>query len=305
MGPRRPQTPAFGGNKGGGAFEGGGRLFGRVLEFEFWVFEHVIEEDDEFADDGGEGDELAFPRGQEAIVEGFEDGIAAAGGESGHVESTPDGDAAPGDAPQALVGAAIAIVGGDAGESGGFLLGEFTQLGHFGDEHGGNDGANAWNLLATLGAFLQFGIARLELSDGGFDGQDLFGEELSEFLVGFFGGGKLVMRSLVLELGAHLDELAAFGDQLGEFLGLRRTRRSGFGIGGGAEAGEHGGIDGVGFGEATDAKGIGADPAWENHADGEVGPMEGADNGLLITAGRFEDDLERGSGESRGGEQLQ
>ena len=42
--------------------------------------------DEEFAHDGDQGDFVGFTGGAQALVSGLEDGVAAGGGESGHVQ---------------------------------------------------------------------------------------------------------------------------------------------------------------------------------------------------------------------------
>ena len=67
--------------------------------------------DEEFAHDGGEGDFGEFLLGQQALVEGFEDGVELSGGECRHVECTADFLAAAADGAFALMLATVIIVG--------------------------------------------------------------------------------------------------------------------------------------------------------------------------------------------------
>ena len=78
-----------------------------------------VEEGKEFAHDGGEGDFGGFGFLQEALVEGFEDGVVGDGGdggEGGHVESAAERGASAGDVALAAERAAIVVEWGQAGE---------------------------------------------------------------------------------------------------------------------------------------------------------------------------------------------
>ncbi len=92
-----------------------GRCRGRTsLEFEVWVFEETIEQDDEFAHDGSESDHLDFAGGTKALVKVFEDLIVADGAQSGHVESAAHGGPAPANEAHATSGAPVAVVWSEA-----------------------------------------------------------------------------------------------------------------------------------------------------------------------------------------------
>ena len=54
------------------------------------VADHGVEDDEEFAHGGGDGDFVGFVLGDEAVVEGFDDGIVPYGDDGGHVEGRSD-----------------------------------------------------------------------------------------------------------------------------------------------------------------------------------------------------------------------
>ena len=54
---------------------------------------------------------------------------------------------------------------------------------------------------------------------------------------------------------------------------------------------KHGGINGIGLGALALGAGEVADAASFNDADGQAGGVEGAHDGLFVTAGGFADDM--------------
>ena len=114
--------------------------------------------------------------------------------------------------------------------------------------------------------------------------------------------GALGGVAVVLLGGEHADELAAAVAQVAEFedfLGRQGTHDGGDDL---AEMGEDGGVDGVGLGELSDALGEVADLAGVDDDGGQAGGEQGADRGLLVGAGRFEDDALRREGSHPGDE---
>ena len=85
--------------------------------------EHGIEDDEERAAAGDEGDLGRHAGGAEAGIEGLERRVVADGGEGGHVEDGPDGGAAAPGGAGAAQGAAVAVEGGDADEGGDLAAG--------------------------------------------------------------------------------------------------------------------------------------------------------------------------------------
>lgn len=87
------------------------------------IFEEVIEEDGEFADDGDESNFCGFVAQAQLLVKTAQDGVMADGGEGGHVEGAAESGAAAGDVALAFARTAVVIVGGDAHEGGHFAFG--------------------------------------------------------------------------------------------------------------------------------------------------------------------------------------
>src|SRR5262249_2896258 len=80
------------------------------------VAQHRIEDDEQPAHAGDEGDLLAFALGEEALIEGGDGGIAANRRERRHVEGVADARAAAGNVPLPTPGAARAREGCHADE---------------------------------------------------------------------------------------------------------------------------------------------------------------------------------------------
>jgi hypothetical protein len=268
----------------------GGRGCGG-FEFKRGVFEHVVEEDNEFTHHGGEGDDGLFAPLAEAGVEGFEHGVAPGGVHGGHVEGAAHGGASAFDAAGAVLCAAVAVVGGEAGEGGGFARGEAAKFGHVGQEHGGADGADAGDLLQPLGLCVHGGLGGDLGGDGLFALGDLFFEQGELHTVLAQEEFVLVMGGAVLLGDAVGHELGAAG---GEFA-QGALRRAGRGRGGGgdgyAKCGEHVGIDRVALGEAALGSGKGAHTRWEHDAEGDVLFMQSARSSAFVAARGFHNEV--------------
>src|SRR5262249_52740565 len=109
-----------------------------VRKGERGIFEEVVEEDEEFAEDGGESDFGGVTRGAEAFVEGAGDGVGTRGTKGGHVEGTTEAVSAADDVALPLEGTAVVVEGSDAEESGGLAPGHGAE---FWAESQGGDGA--------------------------------------------------------------------------------------------------------------------------------------------------------------------
>ena len=69
-----------------------------------FVSEDGVEDDEEAPGDGDEGEHLGLSGGEEAVVEGFQDGVVPAGDQGGHEQHRPDGRAAAADEAAPLPG---------------------------------------------------------------------------------------------------------------------------------------------------------------------------------------------------------
>lgn len=78
-------------------------------------FEERVEVDKEFAHEGGESEFGGFAFGDEAVIDGFEEGIFSTGNQGSHVEGAPDFGSAAADGAGTAEGAAVAVARGEAG----------------------------------------------------------------------------------------------------------------------------------------------------------------------------------------------
>src|SRR5215210_6502071 len=99
--------------------------------------EHDVEDGEEFADAGDDGDLVELAGGDEAVVEGAHGRIEADGGAGGHPEAGADGGAATGAAALATRGATSAIERSDTDEGGDGLAVQASQLGQVQDQQRG------------------------------------------------------------------------------------------------------------------------------------------------------------------------
>src|SRR3954467_12608865 len=88
----------------------------------FLVSQDGVEDGEELAGDGDEGDHFGLAGGAEAIAEGLEDGVVTAGDERCGEQGAADPFAAAADHALALPLAGLAGVGGKACEAGDLLL---------------------------------------------------------------------------------------------------------------------------------------------------------------------------------------
>ena len=119
------------------------------------VADACVDDGDELAHDGSEGDDFLFAVIEEAFVEGLEGGVVTAGGERGHEEDGSEFDASAADPAVAVALAALVWVGSDAGEGGAGLAVEGAEFGHESGQGGGDDGAAAFDAGDGLDADAQ------------------------------------------------------------------------------------------------------------------------------------------------------
>src|SRR3954452_20946017 len=103
----------------------------------FLVSQDGVEDGEELAGDGDEGDHLGLAGGAEVIAEGLEDGVVTAGDEGCEEQGAAHALAAAADHALALPLAGLAGVGRKACEAGDLLLVEGAALGPPGAEGSG------------------------------------------------------------------------------------------------------------------------------------------------------------------------
>src|SRR3954449_9636209 len=103
----------------------------------FLVSQDGVEDGEELAGDGDEGDHLGLCGGAEAFAEGLEDGVVTGRDEGGQEQGGAHALASAGDHALAFPLAGLAGVGGKAGEACDLLAVEGSELGQLGDEGSG------------------------------------------------------------------------------------------------------------------------------------------------------------------------
>ncbi len=265
-------------------------------KLEVIIFQEAVHEDDGFAHAGGQGHPGFFPCGAEALIERFEDAVVAHGTQGRHVEGAADGPPSAADVAHPLLRTALAVAGGDAGQGGGRLGGEFSQFGHFCQHGGRDDRTDAGDGVQAFGFARQLGILGHQGGDGFIAWGHLLFQSFEE-LAGLAAAERIgVMLGAIALGGLGVDELAAARGQIGQALLLGGSRRGGRGREGFAVVGEHGGIEGIGLGPLALVPGEGADAPGFHDADGDVGRVEDADDGLFVTARGFAGEGSVGTG---------
>jgi hypothetical protein len=248
--------------------------------------------DEEFSHHGGECDFGWFALLAQVVVELPQDIFFLPRQPHGaHVEGMSHDSAASADMPLALPRAALPRPRRKPRKSGGLPAVESAQFGHVRQDGHRSDKANARQLIQKSGLLLvgrgfrhRFGqlfLHPVQLALQMFAQTGLFPE--NERI-----GGVLAMLAgadqLLLELSAPIDQRAD-----------SRRRIVSFGRGQGlmslAVSSQHGAIDLVAFGAGSAGQGEMAHMAWVQNADRQIRLVKGADDGTLITAGGFANDL--------------
>jgi hypothetical protein len=228
------------------------------------------------------------------LVEGLEDGVEAGGDEGGHVEGGAGGGPAVGDVSLASTGAAVVVVGGDAGEGGGLAALQGAEFGQDGQEGAGGGVAEALHEGEAPDFAVELGAGGLVPGDLGVELLEVFLEAGVEALGGFGDEGVAVVFMAVAFALEEILEFAAAGDEFGQALMGWVGHGIGRGLKASAVVGEDGGIDGVGLGEVAAGAGVVADQAGVEAADGDAGLVEGLEEEVFVAAGGFADDVDAG-----------
>ena len=170
--------------------------------------------DEEFTHGGGEGEFRRFAMGEQALVEGFADGVVAGGDQGSHVEGLAHGLTTAADVALAAEQAAVVIEGSEASESGGLVLGEAAEFWQGSQEGGGRDGAHAFDGSQSRELGTQARTGTDQASEGGFNAGDLAVEEVNDGAMGVGHSGIGAPRA-VFFCRAHFDELGAPGSSAG------------------------------------------------------------------------------------------
>src|SRR3954453_11122237 len=134
------------------------------------IAQHGVQGCDHLAHDGDDDDLGLLARRGEAITEGFESGVVAAGAEGGHVEDVTHRHAAAVDAAMSPELAAIEVVWGETDEGGNLLAAHAAELWQQGDEGEGEHRADAWHRGQARVTPREIGIKRRSSRRGAYRG---------------------------------------------------------------------------------------------------------------------------------------
>lgn len=174
-----------------------------VCKREVWIFEQMIHQDDQLSHDRRERDFGGFARRDQPVVKRFEQVIAPAGRQRGHVERTSHFDPPAADAALARPLPAVAVIRAESGQRGGLPPVERAQFGQGGQHHHGGEATHAHDVIKPLHLAGQRRLGLQEGFDEGFDFGDLlfhpgqpWGEEFAQIQIGT-GVGALGWRPAV------------------------------------------------------------------------------------------------------------
>ena len=261
---------------------------GRLGLPEAILAEQGVEQADELAHDGDEGDLVRLAAGEESFVEGLGRGFATDRGQGRHVEQVARLGAAAADGAAAAVLAGVAVEGSEAEQGSGLAAAEGAELGHVGAEAGGGDGAATGDRADAGGAAGECGVGGDALAHAAL-AVGAVGLEGLERGAGTAGGCGVEFGTELAEGAELLDELAAEGEQVAEELEVVRLGRGGLEAVEEAEAGEHGGIDAVVLGESSDGFGEAAGAQGVDQDGLEAGLSEALVEVAVVAAGGLED----------------
>ena len=122
--------------------------------------EEGVEQADEPAHDGDEGDFVGLAVGGEALVAELGGRLATDRGQGRHVEQMAGLGPAATDGAGAAVLAGVAVEGGEAQQRGGLTAAQGAEFGHAGTEASGVDGAEAGDRLNDGVATGEHGVGR-------------------------------------------------------------------------------------------------------------------------------------------------
>ena len=136
------------------------------------MFKHGIEDGEEFAHACNQGHHPGFTGGQEALVKGTNDGIAACGHQGTHVEDGSDSGATALNRTAAVKATGISIKWSHSDEGSNLMAVERSQFRQLNDEGGGTHRSNAGNGLKPLMILLPDRVGLNLLMKIGIDGAE-------------------------------------------------------------------------------------------------------------------------------------
>ena len=270
------------------------------------VFDEGVEDGEEFPHAGGDAELVGFALLGEPLGELSDDGVAAGGVEGGHVEGAADASPPAAD-PSGFGGmSAVLVDGRDADEGGDLLAVDLAEFGELGDERDGRDGSDSGDAGQEVVELAPVGVGGAEFGDVFVEVFDSLLEQFDELLNVAAHGGIAGGFEVVFLLSEEFDDLASAGDEgveLPLIFGRFGAETEVFGVLGIAD--QQAGVEGVGFGEPSEAGGEVADAIGRDDGDGVFPFGEEEEELGVVDAGGFEDDLTGVRGRELGEQRLE
>lgn len=253
-----------------------------------------VEDGNEFACDGDEGELLSLAGRDKAIVEGLESGVEASTGNGAHVEHGADVRTAAGDDALPLPLTGLASERSKAGETGGFLGIEGAEFGHDSDEGVRDARSDTGNTLKESIS----GTPERRAMDGviNFLVEDFeFGLEGLEETVNALGETRRGEKTRALTFSDdHLDNLTAASDESGEEASVLVRESAKRRVDSLGESSNDRRIDAVRLGALSEGVSERADLSGVEDNHGEASSGEGGCHEGLEATGRLKSDDGRG-----------
>lgn len=252
------------------------------------IFDHGVEDDQQFSHACGDDDFELFAFGFEAFGELSDDWVAPSGGESRHVEDASHGGPSPPYRSFAAEASAIAVEGGQADQGGDFLPVEDPQLGKLGQQRGDGHRADARDTAEQVHFILPVIVGFKQVEDMFLDAFDLLVQQVDDLLDAFADCFKGDRFQAVFFGGSQFDELTSTDDELIEFGLFFRCFFEGSRPDVLAEAGDDGSVEAIRLGKDAESSGEVTDLTRVDDGDVMADAYEFGDQSPLIPAGGFD-----------------
>lgn len=255
------------------------------------ISDYGVKDDEQFSHTGGEDDFEGFSLVFEEFCEMTNDRVAASCRQSGHIEGGANLFSATGDVGGTGLFSGFTVIGSQAGQGGDLVAVEPAQFGQVREEHGAGLGPDAGDALQEAVFVLEVFVGLDMVADEVVEFADLVIESFDHFADALTDLGMMDHLRTIDFLGMQIGELFSSGDQLGEGFGWGVFRRPGYRVNHFAKAGQEVGVDGIGFGNRTEALGEFADLSGIGDNDVVSGLHEFGGEGFFVAAGGLHDDL--------------
>lgn len=265
-----------------------------VLCDAFWaplsfIFHQGVDEGEQFTHACGDDDFKRFVKSFQAFSECLDDGIEAHGRKCGHVKRAAHGSASAPDGTLALERTTFIRIRSQSGDGGDFLPVEFTDFRHQRNEGCAGGAADAGNTLKDGIDFLPVFVGLDELAGVIINVFEFFIEDFDDAVNAFSDLFVDGLFEAVFLGSAHGHELLSARDEVVEELFFLCGRGRDAGLSNLCKTGEDQGIDGVCFGQFSDATCEVSNLAWIDNGDRQSGQKKSGDEAVLIRARRFND----------------